>query len=1046
MSEDPTRREAPGVAKPALGGFPDRFEPGDEIGRGGMGRVVEARDKLLGRTVALKEALATDEDALRRFARETQITARLEHPSIVPVYDAGVSPEGSPFYVMRKVTGRPLSDLIAGASSLPDRLALLPHVLAACQAVAHAHARGIIHRDLKPANILAGAHGETIVIDWGLAKSLDESDEQSTAREPLAADSLATRAGTVMGTPGFMAPEQDAGANVDERADVYALGATLHYVLAGKSPSPLPGVPSELRTIVDKALAHDVSGRYRHAGALADDLARFTTGQLVAAHDYSTRERVARFVRRHKALVITVAAALVVLAVAVVRIVAARNEAVAQARVAERARAAEAERASDLVISQARLLLASNPTGAAALVRPLAATSRWREVRAIAAGARSAGVARKLHGPESVTWANLALDGTHAVVCGQDGSVRVYDLVARTHAVVATFPGPVRAQFLDAGHLVAWAGKTLTIIDLATRATVIHERPAPIRQVDARDGFVYIVDDQARAWRLAAGTGEAIAIPVPGKAGHLAVSPDGKRVAFSGDRVWLVDVAHPDLVEQAHDARAFELAWSANSEHVAAVGERATWDITVHPEIEVAQYDLTNQAATLARGVLYSAGAMGFKIGIRSIGNADLESAMAGLHTAAGDFVVGVARDGLRVFDGIHELRIPVPGAPISLLRASLRAAYVLAVCGDEVFVWNLEHVMPRRVEVPTYAQLLAVGNNRAWTIMNNDTGAREIMLATGATRELGKILLMRHSSPASGAFVVARPLTTKETLLVNADGTSESIASDTTFAISFDDRRIVFATGAHELVIYDRRTRAKQVLGTYASTIDRIMVRETNPNWIVAGLVDGTIVRHDLVTHAVTETKLAAKTDVYSPGRATTAATASGDAYYAAGARIVRWSRTGTSADVLALPRTVHLLELLDEDHLLALADDGTGYVVRMRTADFVRVPAIGQTFTWAADDPTLVVTDDRTGGVTVLDTAVNAAWKIARAAPSGSTPDVSSDGSVVVMRDAAQDATALAVWRLDLPTSPAATAVWLADMTNATFDPRTGMLGWPP
>ena len=292
-----------------------------------MGRVVEATDTLLGRVVAVKEALSSDPEALRRFARETRITARLEHPSIVPVYDA--SPEGdTPYYVMRKVSGRPLSDLVAAAETLPERLALVPHVLAAAQAVAHAHARGIVHRDIKPSNILVGELGETVVIDWGLAKVIGEpdADDPHAPAAPDPGGSLLTRAGVVFGTPGFMSPEQLRGDGSDPRSDVYALGATLFYLLARRlphhsanptelmalaesRPSPpistlVPGVPAELSTIVDTALAFDQDKRYADASALAEDLQRFLKGQLVASHQYSRRERLFRFVRRHRGAVL----------------------------------------------------------------------------------------------------------------------------------------------------------------------------------------------------------------------------------------------------------------------------------------------------------------------------------------------------------------------------------------------------------------------------------------------------------------------------------------------------------------------------------------------------------------------------------------------------------------------------------------------------------------------------------------------------------------------------------------------------------------------
>src|SRR5262249_54581696 len=160
-------------------------------------------DTMLGRTVALKEVLTLDPDVLRRFAREVRITARLEHPSIVPVHDAGSSSGGAPYYVMRKISGRPLERLVATAATLNQRLVLIPHVVAAAQAVAHAHERGIAHRDIKPSNILVGELGETILIDWGLAKVIGEADEPLAGMPDDDLDAIKTRAGIVFGTPGF---------------------------------------------------------------------------------------------------------------------------------------------------------------------------------------------------------------------------------------------------------------------------------------------------------------------------------------------------------------------------------------------------------------------------------------------------------------------------------------------------------------------------------------------------------------------------------------------------------------------------------------------------------------------------------------------------------------------------------------------------------------------------------------------------------------------------------------------------------------------------
>jgi serine/threonine protein kinase len=147
-----------------------------EIARGGIGRVFEARDLRLGRQVAIKELLPQNRDAARRFEREARITSRLQHPAIIHVYEAGVWPGGEPFYAMPLVAGRSLDKVVAEKQTLNERLGLLPNVIAVADALAYAHNGNVIHRDLKPANVLVGEFGETVVIDWGLAKALGDAD------------------------------------------------------------------------------------------------------------------------------------------------------------------------------------------------------------------------------------------------------------------------------------------------------------------------------------------------------------------------------------------------------------------------------------------------------------------------------------------------------------------------------------------------------------------------------------------------------------------------------------------------------------------------------------------------------------------------------------------------------------------------------------------------------------------------------------------------------------------------------------------------------
>jgi tetratricopeptide (TPR) repeat protein len=351
---------------------PDRYELGAEIARGGGGRIVAARDRRLSRKVALKVPLVADGEAGRRFEREALVTARLQHPGIVPVYEAGRLPTGESFYAMKLVAGRSLRDAIAELATARDRMALLPQLIAVAEAIAYAHARGVVHRDLKPSNVLVGELGETVVIDWGLAKDLTLPADPEVGDEPRPGgpDEM-TRAGAVMGTPAYMAPEQARGIVVDERADVWALGAMLYHLLAGRPPyegasatevvdkvrlgppPPLaeqePDAPPDLVAIATRAMARDPHDRYPGAAEVAADLRRFETGQLVGAHRYTTRERIGRWLRRHRAVVTMAAAAalslLVFGAFGVRRVVRERDRAEGERLVAETQRRA----AEDLV-------------------------------------------------------------------------------------------------------------------------------------------------------------------------------------------------------------------------------------------------------------------------------------------------------------------------------------------------------------------------------------------------------------------------------------------------------------------------------------------------------------------------------------------------------------------------------------------------------------------------------------------------------------------------------------------------------------------------
>jgi tetratricopeptide (TPR) repeat protein len=239
----------PALASPAPSG---RYALGDEIARGGMGVIYRAIDTALGREVAVKvlqEKFGPDSGAARRFADEARIAAQLQHPAIPPVHDLGTLPDGRPFLAMKLIKGQTLEELLrARADVAAERGRFVTIFEQVCQAIAYAHAHNVIHRDLKPENVMVGAFGEVQVMDWGLAKVLTDrpvasaGPEETTAETHVVSlrdsDGSFTQAGSVLGTPAFMPPEQAVGAvgKVGVRSDVFGLGAVLAVILTGRPP------------------------------------------------------------------------------------------------------------------------------------------------------------------------------------------------------------------------------------------------------------------------------------------------------------------------------------------------------------------------------------------------------------------------------------------------------------------------------------------------------------------------------------------------------------------------------------------------------------------------------------------------------------------------------------------------------------------------------------------------------------------------------------------------------------------------------------------
>ena len=324
--------------------------------RGGLGAVFVALDTELHREVALKQILddhADDPTSRQRFLLEAEVTGGLEHPGIVPVYGLGTYGDGRPYYAMRFIRGDSLKEAIEhfhadpALQTDPGRRSLELHKLLrrfidVCNAIDYAHSRGVLHRDIKPGNVLVGKHGETLIMDWGLAKPTGQSDARSgerTLRPSSASGSAETLPGSALGTPAYMSPEQAAGDldRLGPNSDVYSLGATLYCLLTGRPPfeggdigaiqrrvqrgdfrAPRtidPAIDRGLEAVCSKAMALEPEDRYGSCRALAEDIERWMADEPVSAWREPFSRRVRRWARRNRT---AVAAALVALVAGVV--------------------------------------------------------------------------------------------------------------------------------------------------------------------------------------------------------------------------------------------------------------------------------------------------------------------------------------------------------------------------------------------------------------------------------------------------------------------------------------------------------------------------------------------------------------------------------------------------------------------------------------------------------------------------------------------------------------------------------------------------------
>ena len=1039
---DPRSPELPG----------DRFTQGAELGRGGMGRVFAARDHTLDRTVAIKHALGGSPVDLARFEREARITARLEHPSIVPIHEAGHDAEGRPYYVMRKIEGQPLSDRIEAAAGVRDRLALVPNVLAAVEAAAFAHARGVIHRDIKPLNILVGAYGETLLIDWGLARQLDGEPDEVGAT-PTGDPSL-TEAGHAYGTPGYMAPEQARGEQVDPRADVYQLGATLFHVLAGVPPfegiarsewvarailgaAPQlerigPEVPAELVAIVAKAMRVEPGGRYRDAGELAIDLRRFLTGQLVAAHRYTARERIARFVRRHRLAVaisaIAVVAAAVLATLAIGRILHERDRANAGQDLA-------AERAERLLLDHAATLAVSDPTRAVAMLANLPADSAsWPRARDIASAAAATGIRRGVTTPHvMMTSMQISPDGARLATAANDAVIQILELAT---AATRSITVPVRhvhlMVWIDDRTLALTYDHDLDVLDVATGQTRRLASVGALAKLWLADPAHLRYFDEGRKQIIELAIADAHELVLA--SGVVNAEGNGDLAVYEvGDSLRVLTGTHERTLREHVTRPAFQwplLAISRDHARIASVFEDGA------REFAVATGELIQEVA-LPRVTQLFYGVDGLYAVIRNV-----SGTLVKLHQKRADellstrwTIVWIASttegtaiagdDGtVLVLDrtGLHQL--PVDRTELRLVAARPGSPYVAVASLDgTVTWWDLRAVAPTPRPVPSGTSLCGYEGDALYFV-DRTTSARRLAVDGTITQVSPEDRPLMHCDLMIGHHLIVSPGGIDDTRLLDIEtGASRLLsrpifdhASDTLFEWLPDSRTVT--ESPHGDPPPRVRWRAPGDVKLYA----------VSGPWLAAQLVDGSLRRVDAGGQA---------TFVWAPAAAQLVGLGpTGDVWTVVGPTVWRW-RDGVARPIVTFVTPVAEETFIDGE-LIVVTEDHSIWELGERGP--VERTQPGKRHTVFGDSTVLLV--DKVGVTTLYPaTGVTVLRRISDV--TNVYPDAPRRAlAVVTLGSREQDY--LTTYADPVPAEPAAARAWVLAATNAVLDPVTDAMTW--
>ncbi|MFT3696151.1 MAG: serine/threonine-protein kinase [Kofleriaceae bacterium] len=954
-------------------------------------------------------------------------------------------------------------------------------MLAAADAVAHAHKRGIIHRDLKPANILAGENGETIVIDWGLAKVIGEDDAAASLIEiaPMPEDGLQTVAGAVFGTPGFMAPEQARGEELGPPGDVFALGACLYQLLVGKPPiagrsateaiahsmvrriTPVaqaaPHAPVELVAIVEKAMQFDEHDRYPNAGRLAEDLRSFLTGQVVAAHRYTRRERITRFAKKHRAPLSVAALAFVGVAIVswisvhrvlVERDVAnvARAEAELQRTQVLTANAKLVERADQLTITRARALIDTNPTEALAVLKELKPTStRILEARSIAASAVMRGVPWAMNAEGEPR--RLAVDAnvSHLANITADGTIHVYDLERRRTMFERMYARGADAQWVAGGKLLLTKGDAVEMLD--PRNGSIERLP------DVPGSYHAEVSDDGLHAAVLGSHGELGVLDVQTHAyTPLWANHDVKGVSIAPDFTWVAAydnagmvVLKPDGTQLVERKGKILLEGNTNSQiGIFDMSEKkirvweldllkgATWHEDPLPQAEQ-EFPLTGYYREGIYHVVESAGVHHYKNGKLTFTTPLTEFNSTMLHDIAENIEIDASRDGtLHLVGGPYDIhiRMPIPLTSPHLAGRKGQSRFV-AVGTGIVLIYDLADMLPKLYEKSgeTAAMFLDDDTLLMWpdNVTNFYTRDLKTEKVTEFKHDFFPGTVARAVDPKLGRALLVTPTPDGQTQLVELAKPDrvKLYGKGKTMEARFADKGFLVAHDADPRVLYSEHDDSFRELIKVEGGVQSLV---TMPNGRFAALGrSGELVRGDLQggtverTHVQLDANTFLGTDTHDQVLIVT------------GKQLFVWD-TGlrTLAEMPRAPVMTEkvrggLVVVMDNNAVVLLDDAGKQHDI---VGPATTTPWIGNDF---------VATAGTGGQLSIVELPSLVRWTVPQLYTTSSALLV---GAPTKRRLVQAAMPYVAVF--DLPEIKGDLAAWLEEKTNA-FESKDGIVSWP-